>query len=46
MTPTGDGRYTGSFTAAQAGRYGFTVRVIPRNAELLQPTELGLMAWA
>jgi glycogen phosphorylase len=46
MTPAGEGRYTGSFTAAQAGRYGFTVRVIPRNEGLLQPAELGLMAWA
>jgi starch phosphorylase len=46
MTPAGEGRFAGSFVAAHAGRYGFTVRVVPSHPELLHRTELGLMAWA
>jgi starch phosphorylase len=51
MVPEGDGhggprRYTGSVPLERAGRYGFTVRVVPRSADLVTPVELGLVAWA
>ena len=39
-------RYRGAFACDHAGRYGFTVRVVPRNPDLVGPTELGLAAWA
>jgi starch phosphorylase len=51
MTPAGavDGhhvRYRGSFVCDQAGRYGFTVRVVPHNPDMVGSAELGLAAWA
>jgi starch phosphorylase len=39
-------RYRGHFGCEQAGRYGFTVRVVPAHADLATPVELGLVAWA
>jgi starch phosphorylase len=39
-------RYRGAFACDHAGRYGFTVRVVPHNPDLVGPTELGLAAWA
>jgi len=39
-------RYTGSFGCERAGRYGFTVRVVPAHPDLLQPAEMGRVAWA
>jgi starch phosphorylase len=47
-TPESDGgalRYAGSFTCDQAGRYGFTVRVVPSHPGLANPVELGRIAW-
>jgi starch phosphorylase len=44
--PEGHLRYTGAFTCERAGRYGFTVRVVPNNADLVTPVELGCVAWA
>ena len=38
--------YKGSFTCDRAGRYGFTVRVVPRHPDLVGPAEMGLAAWA
>jgi starch phosphorylase len=50
MTPVGDGssglRYRGAFSCERAGRYGFTVRVVPHHADLTTPVELGRIAWA
>ncbi|HEY4634611.1 MAG TPA: alpha-glucan family phosphorylase, partial [Candidatus Limnocylindrales bacterium] len=51
MTPGGPGpdghlRYTGTFACERAGRYGFTVRVVPSNPDLVTPVELGCVAWA
>ncbi len=52
VTPTpvaldgADGRYTGGFTCETAGRYGFTVRVIPSHVDLTTPLELGSIVWA
>jgi starch phosphorylase len=39
-------RYRGEFTCEQAGRYGFTVRVVPSHPDLVSSAELGRMAWA
>jgi starch phosphorylase len=47
-TPASDGsalRYAGSFTCDRAGRYGFTVRVVPSHPDLANPVELGRIAW-
>ncbi|MDQ3107315.1 MAG: alpha-glucan family phosphorylase, partial [Actinomycetota bacterium] len=41
-----DGRYTGEFACETAGRYGFTVRVVPAHVDLTTPLELGAIAWA
>ena len=38
--------WKGSFALDVAGRHGFTVRVIPCHADLPEPAELGLEAWA
>jgi starch phosphorylase len=51
MTPDGaaddhHARYTGSLQTERAGRYGFTVRIVPRHPDLVSPAELGLAAWA
>jgi starch phosphorylase len=39
-------RYRGSFFAGATGRYGCTVRVVPRHEGLATSVELGLVAWA
>ncbi|MGE0880595.1 MAG: alpha-glucan family phosphorylase [Acidimicrobiia bacterium] len=39
-------RYEGSFACNTAGRYGFTVRVVPAHGQLITSGELGRMAWA
>jgi starch phosphorylase len=39
-------RYAGSFVCEQAGRYGFTVRVVPNHPDLMSPAELGCISWA
>ncbi len=41
-----DGHYSGSFEPGQAGRYGFTVRIVPAHTDLVTPVELGRVAWA
>jgi starch phosphorylase len=47
MDPGGDGgRYVGEFACETAGRYGFTVRVVPAHTDLTTPLELGQIAWA
>ncbi len=38
--------YDGSFTCDRAGRYGFTVRVVPSHPDLSTFAELGRVAWA
>jgi hypothetical protein len=38
--------YGGSFVASEAGQYGFTIRVLPRNEDLTGPFEPGLIFWA
>jgi starch phosphorylase len=39
-------RYAGRFIPTQAGRYGYTVRVVPAHGDMVSPIELGLVAWA
>jgi starch phosphorylase len=39
-------RYRGQVSCDRAGRYGFTVRVVPAHVDLATPVELGLVAWA
>jgi glycogen phosphorylase len=51
MTPAGTAddhhaRYVGSLQTERAGRYGLTVRIVPRHPDLVSPVELGLAAWA
>ncbi len=41
-----EARYRGEFSCAAAGRYGFTVRVLPFHPDLAQPVEMGRIAWA
>jgi starch phosphorylase len=38
--------YTATFALDRAGRYGYTVRVVPHHADLVTPVELGIVAWA
>jgi starch phosphorylase len=51
MEPVGDPdghgriRYRGEFDCDTAGRYGFTVRVVPSHPDLASPLELGRIAW-
>jgi starch phosphorylase len=39
-------RFTGTFACDEPGRYGFTVRAVPAHPDLVNPVELGLVAWA
>jgi starch phosphorylase len=39
-------RYTGQFVCERAGRYGFTVRVVPHHPDVPNPLEMGCIAWA
>jgi starch phosphorylase len=39
-------RYSGSFACERAGRYGFTVRIVPSHDDLRTFAELGCVAWA
>jgi starch phosphorylase len=38
--------YRGEIPLDRPGRYGFTVRVVPSNPDLVTKTELGRIAWA
>jgi starch phosphorylase len=38
-------RYSGSFACDTAGRYGFSVRVVPSHDDLRTFAELGCVAW-
>ena len=39
-------RYAGSFPCERAGRYGFTVRVVPSHPDLRTFAEMGCVTWA
>jgi starch phosphorylase len=42
----GKHRYTGLIPPRDSGRYGFSVRVLPRHPHLADPYDLGLVTWA
>jgi starch phosphorylase len=44
--PGGVVRYLGRFSADQAGRHGYAVRVVPHHRDLLVAVELGCVTWA
>jgi hypothetical protein len=37
--------YRGAFTTEEAGLYGFAVRVLPSNPNLIDSMEMGLVTW-
>jgi starch phosphorylase len=39
-------KYAGEFVCDRAGRYGYSVRVVPHHPDLAEPAELGCIAWA
>ena len=39
-------RFRGRFTCEQAGRHGYTVRVVPAHPDLHDPAEMGCVSWA
>jgi starch phosphorylase len=39
-------RFVAEFEPVRAGRYGFTLRVLPNHPDLVDPMEMGLVAWA
>ena len=39
-------KYNGSFACEHAGRYGFSVRVVPAHPDLADPVEMGCIVWA
>jgi len=41
----GEHRFVGSMSCRETGRQGVVVRVLPRNADLVNPYELGLILW-
>ncbi|MGL6097154.1 MAG: alpha-glucan family phosphorylase [Fimbriiglobus sp.] len=49
LTPSGPGAgtvtYTGSVPCRSSGQYGFSVRVLPKNPNLPNPFEPGLVTW-
>ena len=46
LQPVGDGLFEGKYLVGEAGPYGVTVRAVPQHADLINPMELGLVAWA
>jgi len=46
ISPEGVSTYKGEAKAAEAGRFGFTVRILPHHPLLLDPHSLGLIRWA
>jgi glycogen phosphorylase len=46
MKPTGiDGQFVGELSCDAAGRYGFTVRVVPHHPDLATFAEVGVVTW-
>jgi len=42
----GSDSYSGEFRTVEAGQYGLTIRVLPKNEDLSGPLEPGLIFWA
>jgi len=45
MQPAGDGEFWGELTCDAAGRYGFTVRVVPAHPDLETFADVGVVTW-
>ena len=45
-TEAGSEMFSGRFVADSSGEYGFAVRVVPANDDLLSWTDTGLVSWA
>ena len=45
-TPDGWYHYAGEISPSEAGRFGFTVRILPHHPLLLDSHSLGLIRWA
>ena len=45
-TPDGWQEFTGKVMPVEAGRFGYTVRILPHHPLLLDPHSLGLIKWA
>jgi starch phosphorylase len=46
LRSNGDGAFEGTYRVGEAGPYGVTVRAIPHHTDLIDPMEMGLVAWA
>jgi starch phosphorylase len=46
LTYVSDGVFEGEYQVGEAGPYGLTVRAMPSHPHLVNPVELGLIAWA
>ena len=46
LVPTGNSTFEGTYSVGEAGPYGVTVRVVPHHRDLINPMEMGLVAWA
>ena len=46
LQPTGAGGFEGTYVVGEAGPYGVTVRAVPRHDDLINPMDMGLVAWA
>jgi glycogen phosphorylase len=46
LAPTEDGAFDGSYEVGEAGPYGVTVRALPNHADLINPMDMGIIAWA
>ena len=44
-SPDGSCIFEGSVPCTQSGQQGFTVRLLPKHAHLIQPYQLGLISW-
>jgi starch phosphorylase len=45
MQPVTDGEFSGEFTCDAAGRYGFTVRVVPAHPDVATFADVGVVTW-
>jgi starch phosphorylase len=41
-----NGTFEGRYLVGEAGPYGVTVRAVPNNRDLINPMDMGLVAWA
>ncbi len=46
LSATDSSMFEGTYAVGEAGPYGVTVRAIPQHDDLINPMEMGLVAWA